>query len=109
MAVQNRVNVLKFPVFGLSGDYIDASTLAEAEYVIFDCYGSVALRKTLSNGGLYVATVANGDKILETTLTANESRFSGQVRHGLKVALVPGEYLGVTLDFSKISFIETEF
>jgi len=109
MAVQYRVNVLKFPIFGMTGEYIDASTLAEAEYVIFDCYGNIALNKSLANGGLYVAATSVGDKILETTLTAEESRFCGQVRHGLKIAITSGEYLGVTLESSKISFIETRF
>lgn len=109
MAFQNRVNVLKFPVFGISGEYIDASTLANAEYVIFDCYGNAAVKKTLADGGLYVVTTPIGDNILETTLTPGESSLYGQLRHGLKVAKTGEDYLGVTLDFSKINFIETGF
>lgn len=109
MAVQYRVNVLNFPVFGMSGDYIDASTIANAEYVIFNCYGNVALRKSISDGGLYVVTTPLGDNILETTLSPEESKFCGQVKHGLKVSLTGDDYLGVTLDFPKITFIETGF
>lgn len=109
MAVQFRVNVLSFPVFGISGSYIDAATIANAEYVIFDCYGHVALKKTLQDGGLYVVTTPLGDNILEATLTPDESRFYGQLKHGLKVSLSGDDYFGVTLDFSKITFIEAGF
>ena len=107
MPYQNRFETINLPVSDESGVSIDASTIAAAEYAIFDCQNVKRVEKTIANGGLYVA-VLDGVNILACNLTADETEhLCGQVPHEIKVALSGTNYLGAVLPSPNITFIKT--
>lgn len=107
MPYQNRFETINLPVSDESGVSIDASTIAAAEYAIFDCQNVKRVEKTIANGGLFVA-VLDGVNILACNLTADETEhLCGQVPHELKIALTGTEFRGVTLSSPRINFTKT--
>lgn len=102
---QGRVNTIDIALYSDSS-YLDASTLSDAEYKLYDCYGNAAVTKSISGGGIQVVLVG-ADNILRVSLTADESHLCGKVPHDLKVSLAPSNFLGVRLSTPALSFAKT--
>jgi hypothetical protein len=102
---QDRTNEVTIALFNGS-NYLDATTLDDAEYRLYDCYGNPAVTKTISGGGIDVVLVGS-DNVLVVSLTAEESNLCGKVLHDLKVSLSPSIYNGVRLSTPVLSFAKT--